>query len=369
MNVVSTGSIIHIYGDDVHTYKKLPVGFYDVCFDKMRGFYLTTRGELANREKKVYGPIETKTNKIVTAFNASDRNFGVILSGEKGSGKSLFARVLSQKMTDLGIPTITVSICVPGIADFLSSIEQEVMVIFDEFDKIYRVTDDGDNNPQNELLPLFDGLDNGKKLFVITCNDVDELSSYLINRPGRFHYHFVMAAPSSKEVEEYMTDKLLPEYQSLVPSVVMFSRMADLTYDILRSIAFDLNLGFSFEECLEDLNISREGYLAFDMFLTVNGKKYVYYDARMDLYEDKDRECLEFYELGNCGRNSNAGRIWFLPSNIYSEGEKLMIKPEDVEVEMDRRGDFADDDDRKDVTVEDIIFVRRNNPTVWKYRV
>ena len=45
------------------------------------------------------------------------------------------------------------------------------------------------------MLSLFDGLDNGKKLFVITCNEVERLNAYLLNRPGRFHYHFVDCSP------------------------------------------------------------------------------------------------------------------------------------------------------------------------------
>ena len=55
------------------------------------------------------------------------------MSGNKGSGKSLFARELSKKCLEKEIPVIIVNISVPGIASFLASIEQEVMILFDEF--------------------------------------------------------------------------------------------------------------------------------------------------------------------------------------------------------------------------------------------
>lgn len=70
---------------------------------------------------------------------------------------------------------IIVDCPIPGISNFLSSIEQEVVIIFDEFEKTFARNDDGD--PQVELLSLFDGVDDGKKLFVITCNDTKRLTS------------------------------------------------------------------------------------------------------------------------------------------------------------------------------------------------
>ena len=189
MNVVHSGNTYQIYGDSLKTYTKLPVGTYDVCFSKFTGFSLQGRNDLTVNEEKVYGPSERKVQKTLNSFAKADRNFGVILSGRKGIGKSLFARLLAIQAKARNIPMLIVSDYIPGIANFLSSIEQEVVVLFDEFEKTFRISD-GDNC-QDELLSMFDGLDGGKKLFVITCNEVRQLSSYLLNRPGRFHYHFI----------------------------------------------------------------------------------------------------------------------------------------------------------------------------------
>ena len=51
-------------------------------------------------------------------------------------------------------------------------IEQEVMILFDEFDKTFGSIKaaDGMADPQTEMLTLFDGLSQGKKMFVITAN-------------------------------------------------------------------------------------------------------------------------------------------------------------------------------------------------------
>lgn len=257
MNVVHSGNTFQIYGDALKTYTQLPLGTYEVCFQKMTGFFLTSREDLIVNEDKIYGPTPEKVIKVLRGFEMTNRNFGVILSGKKGIGKSLFARQLGISAKDYNLPMLIVSSYYPGIADFLSSIDQEVIVFFDEFEKTF--ADVEHVSPQEEMLSLFDGVDNGKKLFIITCNEVNKLNPYFINRPGRFHYHFILKNPSADEIRDYLTDKLNPEYHNIIEKVISFSLMTDLTYDILRAIAFEINCGYDLDETLSDLNISKEG--------------------------------------------------------------------------------------------------------------
>ena len=240
MNIVNAGSRYQIYGEDVKTYKRLPLMSFEVCFSKMAGFYLSSHPDLAVNEEKIYGNHEVKVNKVLNSFKYSDRNLGVILSGQKGIGKSLFARILSHHAIENGYPVLLANTYMPGIADFISSIEQEVVIIFDEFEKNFSNNSDdhAGPSPQEEMLSLFDGLDNGKKLFVITCNEVDRLSTYLLNRPGRFHYHFKITFPTEEEIVEYLTDKVKPKYADGIKDIVNFSRTVNMTYDYLRAIAF-----------------------------------------------------------------------------------------------------------------------------------
>ena len=263
MNVISAGGKFQIYGEEVKFYNELPNGTYEIQFNKFVGFYLTEHNELEVKEDKIYGNTETKVEKILRSFSIANRNFGVILSGPKGVGKSLFARTLARRSNAEGLPFIICSNYVPGIANFISSIEQEVIVFFDEFEKTFAASEEV--KPQEEMLSLFDGVDNGKKLFVITCNEVRQLNDFLLNRPGRFHYHFTLTTPTPMEIAAYMKDKLLPQYQDQIQKVVNFSLGGNLTYDCLRAIAFELNNGYSLEETVEDLNISREKYIRFDI--------------------------------------------------------------------------------------------------------
>lgn len=288
MNIVNSGSRFQVYGEDVKTYQELPVGSYNVDFHKMMGFFLSIRNDLAVTEEKIYGTSEYKVEKALRSYQLSDRNFGVLLSGQKGIGKSLFVRLVAKRAIEIGIPVIVVSQAVPGLADFISSIEQDCVVVFDEFEKTFAKQEHW--NPQDEMLSLFDGIDGGHKLFIVTCNKLEDMSQYMLNRPGRFHYHFTMTPPSQKEVREYMTDKVLPEYSAAIDDVVNLSGVVDMPYDYLRAIAFDLNQGYGIKEIMSDLNITRVNDMKFDVKLYLsNGMCFESWSESLDLSRHEKR--------------------------------------------------------------------------------
>lgn len=317
MNIVQSGDTFQVFGESLQTYKKLPVGTYEINFSKMMGFYLSIHNDLVVSEEKIYGSTPKKVDKVLKSFSMVDRNFGVILSGKKGIGKSLFARQLAVKAKDYNLPLIIVDTYIPGIANFLSSIEQEVIVLFDEFEKTFANNDEF--KPQEEMLSLFDGIDGGKKLFIVTCNEVRKLNSYLLNRPGRFHYHFILGNPNPDEIKEYMTDKLNPEYHYLIKKLIGFSMNVDLTYDVLRAIAFEINNGFSFEETLMDLNISKEESISYKISVEFS-------DGHMRTIP---KQYINLY-------SSDKEYLWFsTPKGSYKTNIRLTFMPSDITVNLD----------------------------------
>ena len=328
MNVVNYGINYQIYGEDVKTFKRLPIMSYEVAFNKNTGFFLINRPDLITNEEKIYGSHERRANKVMESFKLSDRNFGLILSGRKGAGKSLFARMLAQKSIEVGMPVILVNNYISGLEDFLGSIEQETVIIFDEFEKNFAKPNREESfDPQEKMLSLFDGMNNGKKLFVITCNKTNSLNEYFVNRPGRFHYHFKVSAPTEEEVREYMTDKLDEKYHSLIDKVVNFSYTAVLTYDSLRAIAFELNQGYDFDEVIEDLNINHTEVLTFDaVIIAVNGETYYAYGIELDITNrdmnwygayTKDHKYIRF--------GMNTSNLRFTNGNIFVDGADAQI--------------------------------------------
>lgn len=225
-----------------------------IMIQKQEFFSLLEAHDFEIPETKIYGQHLDKVKKVLNSMDKMNRNLGVILSGDKGIGKSLFSKCLGLKARKKGIPVILVNEYHEGIANFLEEIEQTVMILFDEYDKTF---DEKKHNCQAEMLSLFDGVSAGKKLFVITCNEIQSLSQYLINRPGRFHYHFRFLYPTADEIRDYMEDKLDKQYYDEIENVIAFSVRMNLNYDCLRSIAFELNNGLKFQEAINDLNIIR----------------------------------------------------------------------------------------------------------------
>lgn len=274
MHIIKSGSQVQIYnGEDIETFAKLPAKTYMVGFHPMRGFYLSIIPNMEVKEKKIYGNTIAKITKTFVSYEASNRNFGIILSGVKGAGKTLFVQKLSELCLSHDLPIIIVDSYYNGLADFIESIEQEVVVIFDEFEKNFSKTSDEGNRssaPQEELLTLFDGINTGKKLFVITCNETCSINNYLLNRPGRFHYHFELNGLQSDEIKEYLKDNLKEEYKILIPEIIgaLFSIVT--TYDILRAIVFDLNQGYGLEETLQDLNITNSSLITVNAVAKTN---------------------------------------------------------------------------------------------------
>lgn len=315
-----------VFGESLDIKDKLPVGVYDINFSPMGGFYLTTHETLEVTEK-LYGKVEQKIASIIRGYQNSERSLGVIFSGDKGIGKSLASRLLCQKMLALGYPVILVSNTNKGIIDFLTSIKQECVFLFDEFEKnYYKEKEEASDNgylTQTDFLTFFDGTnDSIKRFFIVTCNEINELSSYLINRPGRFHYHIRWSYPSEEDITEYLQDKLNKAYWGEIEKVCKFNRRMALNYDCLRSIAFELNMGVSFEEAIENLNIIRYSTCvrAKATIEMDNGKVYEGY-SNFDMFDDNQED---IYVHGDGDR----GYVYFYPSKLIFNGDEILLDTE-----------------------------------------
>ena len=284
MKTIKAGSRYTIYDNSIQTYDQLPAGTYAIGYNQQEGCFLIEHADIHVTEK-TYGVHNKKVDKVMSAFEDFERNLGVILSGDKGIGKSIFAKLLCERAVNEGLPVILVDACVPGIARFIESIDQVCVVLFDEFDKTFRTN--RDNDEQAALLSLFDGTAGGKKLYVVTCNELYGLNDYIINRPGRFHYHFRFEYPTKEDISEYLHDKLDEKYYGEIEKVIAFSQKISLNYDCLRAIAFELNLGTSFSEAANDLNILNVNREEYNLTLHLeNGEILHYYRFRTNLFDN-----------------------------------------------------------------------------------
>ena len=370
MQVVNTGNTYKIYDNSLRTFNQLPAQAYLVNFDKMSGFYLSTFDDIVISEK-IYGVHMEKCQKVLKSFEIFERNLGVILSGAKGIGKSLFAKMLSAEAIKAGYPLLIVNCYIPGIADYLTSIQQEVVVLFDEFDKTFHVPKERDSmsDPQSEMLTLFDGLSQGKKLFVVTCNELNNLNNYLVNRPGRFHYHFRFEYPTNEEITEYLQDKIPESTYGEINKVIQFAQKVDLNYDCLRAISFELSLGSKFEEAIKDLNILNlsQDYYTVTVFFT-DGTK-ARRELRMDLFDDAEVR----YEFQDCDRFDFY--VDFNPCDSHFDGFRGGTVVDGSNVKLDWQDDYYDEPEeqadlqRRKQRKCDYILIRRKGSKSLHYAV
>ena len=333
MKAIQTGSKFQIFDDSIKAYDDLPAVTFDIGYTRDEGCFLIRRRDIRISEK-CYGIHLAKADKVLESYKRFGRSLGVILSGDKGIGKSLFAKLVCIRAIENGYPVIVVDACYPGLARFLESIDQNCVVLFDEFDKTFSKNRDHDD--QAALLSLFDGTTGGKKLFIVTCNELYGLNSFIINRPGRFHYHFRFDYPTPDDIREYLRDKLEARFYGEIERVVEFSRKISLNYDCLRAIAFELNTGAPFKEAIADLNIMTteteeyEVYLYFDNGRSVHNLHYstnLYdYDGCMTLihFYDNDGKFVltASFDKGSMTYDISKGKVVIPASGIKIKAEK-----------------------------------------------
>jgi hypothetical protein len=240
---------------DLHD--QLPAGNYVVKEMPMDGpLYLEMIDSFEIKGKK-YGDLNKNTDRILNTFMSRPAATGVMLAGEKGSGKSLLAKNLAiQAAERLQIPTIVIN--APWVGDkfnsFIQSIEQPVVVLFDEFEKVY------DSDDQEKALTLLDGVFPSKKLFVLTCNDKWRIDQHMRNRPGRLFYMLDYKGLDANFIMEYCNDNLKP---TLLKHAEKLCQIASLfnqfNFDMLKATVEEMNrYDEGPEDALRMLNVKPE---------------------------------------------------------------------------------------------------------------
>lgn len=339
---IKVGTRVRVYDGSVTTNDHLEVGTYKVDFNPNDGYSLVQTDDLTTGTDKVYGTHERKVAKVFNTYHRHGNSLGVMLSGDKGQGKTLFLRMLSEKALYHRLPVVLVNAAFPGIANFLDTLG-ECMIVFDEFEKVFPRDhgEDGDNF-QNQFLPLFDGASRQKRLYCITVNQVHDLSEYLHNRPGRFHYHLRFEYPGADAIREYLVDQSPEATPETVEAAVRFANQAKINYDHLRAIALEINNDptIPFEELIEDLNIKNTENLEYTFTVLFNNGETAVGTTRCSLSHDQAvmvqlhsvRYGRTYVTIELTGATMNdAGNIILPAENLNIEGEYSRA-PEDLKV-------------------------------------
>lgn len=248
--------------------ENLPPGTYTLKMDDFGFFY-----EMVDDFKlpgKVYGDLTSNRDRILNTYNDRTNATGVMLTGEKGSGKTLLSKAISiEAQARWGYPTILINAPWHGVHfnTLVQEMDQPAIFIFDEFEKLY------DEKQQESLLTLFDGVYPTKKLFIITSNDKWKVDKHMRNRPGRVFYMLDYKGLSKEFIFEYAQDNL--KNQDHVNSVVVASSLfSEMNFDMLKALIEEMNrYDEPAREAMRMLNTKPEysAVLTYDVELMVDG--------------------------------------------------------------------------------------------------
>jgi SpoVK/Ycf46/Vps4 family AAA+-type ATPase len=238
--------------ESLNVVQDLPVGTFNVGADP--GGFFFSRIEDFSLPAKLYGDTTRHAERIFSTFNARASGTGVLLAGEKGSGKTMLAKKLALMAAAAGMPTIVVNEPFNGDAfnRFIQGVTQPCVVLFDEFEKIYN------REQQSAMLTLLDGTFSSKKLCIFTCNDKYRVDSYMRNRPGRIFYSLEFRGLDEGFITEYCQDALNAKENT--DGVVRVAKMfSEFNFDMLKALVEEMNrYNETASQAMELLNVRSE---------------------------------------------------------------------------------------------------------------
>lgn len=189
--------------------------------------------------------------KSINTFNKTEKlTTGILLSGLKGSGKTLMAKKIA---VDSGLPIVVVDkeVHANDIEQFFTRITTPVCVIFDEIDKYWST---------RYLLGFLDGVKpTGKKLVICTCNDEDEIDEYLNDRCSRIRYKKTFDSLNINVIENVINSIIDDSKKAKNAASYVHNTLAVVSYDNVIVFAEELKNypDESFDEIIKDLNIEK----------------------------------------------------------------------------------------------------------------
>lgn len=248
------GSSIFIAKEHGQKLSKIPAGTYNLEID-MFGDHFLQRVDNLDVPAVTYGDTISKAERVIqTYLSRQGKNTGLLLQGDKGSGKTLQAKFISAKLReDHEIPTIMINTPFhdANFITFMAKIKQPVMVMFDEFDKVY-----SDRSHQEQILTLLDGTGGYNKMFVLTKN-AGYISEFFQNRPSRIFYTFNYDKIALQTMEDFL-GRNLQDKRHTDDFVRLWDLTSSLSFDVIQSIVEELNryTDLTFREVIETMGIT-----------------------------------------------------------------------------------------------------------------
>jgi hypothetical protein len=275
-----------------HQQSFLTSGVYRLEYNEPFGyFYLDHVQDSFTFPYKIYG-VETEfIQRVKKSWHNTTGNMGVLLNGLKGTGKTVTAELICN---ELNLPVILVQKHYPGLVSFLNSIQQDVIIFIDEYEKTY-------NKYDNSLLSVMDGVfrTDSRKMFLLTTNELT-IEKNMLQRPSRIRYIKSYTDLTLDVIMEVVDDKLIHKHLRDC-TIKMISELPIITMDLVKAV-------------VEEVNIHNEDPTLFKHIFNVQGDQADIYNI-FRINEDGTR--TEF------AKNAPVAPAYF---SSYDEGEGLYVQ-------------------------------------------
>lgn len=264
----------YYYNEEREYNDKLEPAIYSVLEDQDGILTLSKEKLNFSFDHKIYGLRETIVSRLQKIFDNKNQ-VGCLLNGLKGTGKSVTSKIICNNLIEQGYPVILVNKNYKGICEFLSSINENLIIFIDEFEKIF--DEDHYSSEPSALLSMLDGAltSDSKRLYIMTSNSTD-INANLLSRPGRIRYIFNFEDLTRAQVEEIVDDLLDSDKIGFREAIIDFISRAELiSVDAVKTI-------------VQEVNLFNESPLLFREFINVIEK-----DERFNFYNEDNELVFE----------------------------------------------------------------------------
>lgn len=211
----------------------LPKGIYEVK-ESMTGYYLNRLGDSFIFNYKLYGINNEFIEHFIKTYNNTTGNLGILFNGIKGTGKTVTAEELCNR---LKLPVIIVKSC-KGEDDMLEFLATQInfdcIFFFDEYEKEFKES--------SSVLSFMDGVHNSqyRKIFLLTTNEL-EINNNLLGRPSRIRYVRSFGNLPEETTLELLNDILIDK-GAIEPVLDLIRQMQIVTVDLVKALAQEVNI-------------------------------------------------------------------------------------------------------------------------------
>lgn len=235
----------------------LEPAIYDLKVGKKGPFLIRTMERYVLPNEIHGNRLGTNIKYTKLSYDKTDKPLGLLISGTKGSGKTILAKSLCNMfMDDYRLPIINVNEYIePDIITMVIRSVGPCVVFFDEYGKTYNNKKDSlhATRAADDLLGYFEDASLGKVVNILTENNPMDVGPFVLERPSRIKHHFNYDGPTPDEIKSIL-DSFSKLDKGIKDIINLWSTIFKLNLDSIQLLASE---GMSFKTVDDFVNYTQ----------------------------------------------------------------------------------------------------------------